>query len=250
MPGFRSVCPELVGLGGGAGAGNGLLTNLVAYWKMDEASGTRNDSHGTNHLTDNNSTGSATGKINNAADLESSSSQYLSIADNSSVSIGDIDCAFQVWVNIEAKPANSMFIIGKWLSSNFEYTIYWRQASDRFSFAVTSSGAIGTFNEILANNLGSPSIGTWYLIHTWHDATANQIGIAVNAGTANTTTHNSGIFDGTAAMYFGRNQNAAGEHFDGMIDEAALWKNRTLSSGDRTTLYNSGNGLDYASFTT
>ena len=34
--------------------GSALKTSLISYWNLDEDSGTRNDSHGTNHLTDNN----------------------------------------------------------------------------------------------------------------------------------------------------------------------------------------------------
>jgi len=36
-------------------------TSLVSYWNLIETSGTRNDSHGTNHLTDNNTVGYAAG---------------------------------------------------------------------------------------------------------------------------------------------------------------------------------------------
>ena len=36
--------------------------SLVSYWNLDEASGTRNDSHSTNHLTDNNTVTNAAGK--------------------------------------------------------------------------------------------------------------------------------------------------------------------------------------------
>lgn len=40
---------------------SGLKANLQAYWNLDEASGTRNDSHSTNHLTDNNTVTQAAG---------------------------------------------------------------------------------------------------------------------------------------------------------------------------------------------
>ena len=33
--------------------GSALKTSLISYWNLDEDSGQRNDSHGTNHLTDN-----------------------------------------------------------------------------------------------------------------------------------------------------------------------------------------------------
>ena len=52
--------------------------NLVGDWSMDETSGTRADSHGTNNLTDNNTVGSTTGVISNAASFVSANSEYLS----------------------------------------------------------------------------------------------------------------------------------------------------------------------------
>ncbi len=44
-----------------------LTDNLSAYWKLDEASGTRVDSAGSNDLTSNNSVGQAVGKLGNAS---------------------------------------------------------------------------------------------------------------------------------------------------------------------------------------
>ena len=67
-----------------------LPTNLIAYWKLDEASGTRNDSKGANHLTDNNTVTQAVGKVGNAAQFTLANSEYLSIADNADLSAGDI----------------------------------------------------------------------------------------------------------------------------------------------------------------
>ena len=44
-------------------------TGLVSYWALDETSGTRYDSHGSNDLTDNNTVGYTTGVQGNAADF-------------------------------------------------------------------------------------------------------------------------------------------------------------------------------------
>jgi len=51
----------------GSGDGAALATNLQAWWNLEEASGTRSDSHGMNHLTDNNTVTQADG----IADLSS-----------------------------------------------------------------------------------------------------------------------------------------------------------------------------------
>lgn len=44
----------------------GLKTSLVSYWELNEPSGIRNDLHGTNHLTDNNTVTTNPGVIQNA----------------------------------------------------------------------------------------------------------------------------------------------------------------------------------------
>ena len=44
-----------------------LLTNLVAYWKLEETTGTRMDSVGASHLSPVNAPGSGAGKLGNAA---------------------------------------------------------------------------------------------------------------------------------------------------------------------------------------
>ncbi len=50
----------------------------VAHWPLDETSGTRADSVGSNDLTDNNTVLSATGMFGNAADFEATSNEWLS----------------------------------------------------------------------------------------------------------------------------------------------------------------------------
>lgn len=55
--------------------------NILAYWELDEASGTRFDSSpNANHLTDNNTVGQITTAIGDAADFERSNNEYLSRA--------------------------------------------------------------------------------------------------------------------------------------------------------------------------
>ena len=87
-----------------------LIDNLISYWKLDETSDgsgavTRNDSHSTNHLTDNNTTASGTGKINAGVDFERTNSEYLSRADNASLSPTS-DISFNFWVNFENAPGS------------------------------------------------------------------------------------------------------------------------------------------------
>jgi hypothetical protein len=224
-----------------------LKTGLVSYWPCDEASGNLLDVHGTNNLTE---TGgpiaSTTGKVSNARDLESTSTQYFTLADNPSLSCGQkIAVTFQAWVKLESKTAQ-LTVLSKYTSagSNKEYAIDYLNSSDRFRFFVSNDGSADVV--VTANTLGSPSLATWYYILGWHDPVAGQIAIAINNGAPDTTAHTAGIFDGASVFSIGA-LNAGLNPFDGLIDEVGFWK-RILTSAEMTQLYNGGAGLAYGYF--
>ena len=68
-----------------------LTDSLISYWKLDEASGNATDSHGTNTLTDTNTVTSVAGKINTARYFTNANTEFFTLADNASLSTGDID---------------------------------------------------------------------------------------------------------------------------------------------------------------
>ena len=84
--------------------------NLVSYWSFDEVSGTRNDSEGSNHLTDNGTVTTADGKQNSSADFDDSNNEYLSHASNSDFQTGDVDFTWAGWIYIENKPSKAGII--------------------------------------------------------------------------------------------------------------------------------------------
>jgi hypothetical protein len=219
-----------------------LTDNLIAFWELEEASGTRVDAHGTNDLTDNNTVLQGTGKVVSCADFERDNTEYLSRADNADLSTGDIDFTIAAWVTLESFTA-AHTVWGKWGSTNGvrEYWLYCWTNLDRFQFTVQDGdGAVN------ADALGAPSTGTWYFIVCWHDATANTVNIQVNNGTVNSVSYSFGIVDTTAPFHIGANaENGSNHHWDGLIDQVGFWK-RVLTADERTELYNSGNGLSYA----
>ena len=218
-----------------------VITSLVAYWSLDEASGNAIDAHGDNDLTDDVSVPSTTGKVSGGRDFESSSGHYLSRASNSDITTGDIDFSLQAWVNIESK-LTSRTIVSKFQGAGAEYLIQHDNADDRFKFFVKTG--LGNFKSVAASTFGAPSLATWYLIHAWHDSVNDQIGIAVNAGTADTTANSEGVQSSSDRLAFGLND-GSDNFWDGIIDEVGLWK-KVLTSAERTWLYNSGNGRSYA----
>lgn len=224
-----------------------LSDNLISYWSLGEASGNAIDDHSTNDLTDTNTVGTATGKVGNCRDFEANNGEYLTRADNAALSIGDIDMTLTCWINMESQAGDDGIVAGKHDAniSSIEYSLYYNLTTDRLVFRVSSDGA--TAVEVTASTFGAVPTATWMFVVCRHDATANQISISVNAGTANTTAHSGGIFNGTAPFRLGADA-IPGTYFDGLIDEVGLWK-RALTNDEVTELYNSGSGRDYAYIT-
>lgn len=225
-----------------------LSDNLIAAWELDEASGNAIDSHGANDLTDTNTVTTGTGLVySTARDFEEATDEYFTIADNTDLSTGDIDFTFEAWCKWESNN-NYRLILGKSPNGEFgkpEYNLLIDQdVGQRFGFSINPNGVDPNVG-VTANNFGNTSSGTWYQVICWHDATANQIGIAVNAGTADTTAHSAGVWDSTGAFQIGNGNTAVTRTWDGLIGPVRFWK-RVLTSDERTELYNSGAGRTYA----
>lgn len=219
-----------------------LVDNLVAYYSMEEASGNAIDAHSTYDLTDNNTVGTATGKVSNARDFERSNSEWFSHADDAAFSRGDTDFTFAFWVQFESLN-NFARLFSKTDSGNFEYGLYIRDPSFGGTYDLRwHCSADGTGEGTVLASSSTVSASTWYFLCVWHDSSANQLGLAINAGTADTTSHSTGVYNGTADFRIGRNHD--GQYHDGLIDEFGLW-GRVLSGAERTELYNSGSGRDY-----
>src|SRR5690606_5066683 len=87
-----------------APSANPGTTGLVSWWTLGETSGTRYDSHGTNHLTDNNTVGSALGKLGGiSAQFVAANIESLSINDNASLSLNNTNFTIATWVKLSSK---------------------------------------------------------------------------------------------------------------------------------------------------
>lgn len=212
------------------------IGNLMAWWKLDELSGTRYDAHSTNHLTDNNTVGNTAGKQTNAASFIANNSEYLSIADNANLSAGDIDFSIAAWVNFSSASGRQHLIEkGAEGSGQDEYRL-WKYTDNLFTFNTPSC-------QVSATNFGAVSSGVWYYVVAWHDSVNNIIGISVN-GTVNTAACSTGSRDGTAALIIGSRGFADTYFFNGAMDEMLFYK-RVLTADERAWLYNSGSGRTY-----
>jgi hypothetical protein len=228
---------------------NGLLTNLIGYWGMDEAGGANNalDKHSNAlTLTQANSPGSAAGLVYAGARTCDGVNQSFSRASGTILQAGDIDFAIAAWVRPAVTNAY-MGIFSKWgqaTAAELEYSL--RQWNDgTFQFAVTNT----------ANSVGSvTSTATatqnqWCLVVAYHDATANKLGISINGGTAITADWTTGVKASIYSLYVGRSYLPDGQFYNGRIGPVQFWKNRILDATARTALYNAGAGLTYAALT-
>lgn len=222
-----------------------MLDSLISYWPLGEASGNALDAHGSNHLTETSGTiDSATGKVGNCRDFEAGDTEYFTLADNADLSCGDIDFSIAAWVNAESL-TGTHDIVSKDDGGATQREYILGYASSRFRFGVFTGS--GTFTQKLADSLGAPSTGTWYLVIGWHDSVNNTLNIQVNNGTVDSQAYSNGLADEAAPFCIGaRGSGGAGSaHWDGLIDEVAFAK-RVWTSDERTWIYNSGNGRSYA----
>ena len=110
------------------------------------------------------------------------------------------------------------------------WVLYYKQSVNRFELDVSADGT-NTAAVVKADNLGSPSINTWYFVVARYDGV--NISISVNAGTPNTTAFSSDIHDSTDTLRLG--------FLNGTLDEPMLFK-RALTDAEVAYLYNNGLG--------
>jgi hypothetical protein len=214
-----------------------LLNNLVAYWKLDEGSGTRVDSHGSNNLTDNGSVGSATGKIGNAASFDGANLLEATSSSFADVGAGD-NLSISLWVHID--PSNSLaFVLNKRGTSGQGYDLLyvgssgelrWRLDDGTTTFQVTHTVSTNTWYHVVVSIDRATNIAAFYL-----DTVKLTTSIAGMGGLSNTR----------PLRLAARELNQV--ELTGLIDETALYS-RVLtdgSGGEVSQLYNSGGAVTY-----
>lgn len=221
-----------------------LTDNLVAYWRLDEASGTRADSSGNaRSLTANGSPVSRTGKLGNAADFVPGSSQYLSTADAtvSGTIVGTSGWTIAGWVYSDDNATRGLCTTFTTVGSSG------LQALFHASYLVARDVAILWYNNAgsatIAASGASMTSGAWNFWAIKFDPADGKVRVRTNATTGTGVTA-SGTFTTHGDFALGRDRPAGGPtYFDGGIDDVGLWS-RALSGAELDQLYNSGAGLD------
>jgi len=222
-----------------------LLTSLVSYWKIDETSGVRNDSYGTNHLTDNNTVTYNPGVVSNAGQFTAANNETLSIANNATLSVQGLDFTISLWTYLDSMPTlnSNRYLIGKNVG-NTDYSIYLNMTAggtERFAFLMgnTASGS----PTLLANTFGTPSNSVWYHVLCEYNTSTKKMKIIINNTYSDEGNNINGSTTGSGTFRVG-GVSGGGSVWDGRIDEIGFWK-RLLTDSEKSALYNNGAGLTY-----
>jgi len=212
-----------------------LLDGLIDWWTLNETSGQRDDSHGTNHLTDVNTVLAAAGKVGNGADFELSNSQYLSRALPGLLD-GLTDFTIVFWAKLESAGA-TRGLLGQGASGSNSFVentrVFIRRAS-------------GNQDHSFADPFSTTQFDFFVL-----RSTPTTISLRKNDTTTVFTSTTGALGNVTTAVTQGFRLgsclgSSGGVEFfwDGGIDEAALY-GRSISSAEETEL---NAGLTYTDF--
>lgn len=209
-----------------------LATNLVSYWELEEASGTRVDSHGSNDLSDNATVLQGTGIQGNCADLSDSTSEYLSFASSSTfVYDGASARSLSFWFYPHSVTGVNT-VVSCWGGGSTQNWIVYTNGSNIVA-GVESNGALITATS-------AATINAWHHVVLLMKASGSAE-LYVNGVSKGTGTP-AGSAGANAPFYIG--QNSSSNYYDGLVDEVGWWTTE-LSSGDVASLYNSGSGIPY-----
>ena len=213
-------------------------TGLVSWWSLDEASGDRADSHGSNHMSPVATPGNATGKVGSGVDLEASSSQYLTIAAAAQTGLGSAGSfSFGAWYQVES--TGTRFVASKRSVGAAEFTITTSNEATPACYFYLSPG----FSPHVIS--AAFPVGSWVFLVVGYNSATGQSCVSVNGAAPNTATR---TFGGLATAPFSIGYDLSGGllKFDGVIDEA-FYYTRWLSDDELSWLYNSGAGRAYSS---
>jgi len=208
-----------------------LATDLVSYWELEEASGTRFDSHGANDLTDNNTVGQAAGKIGDGADFGAGNREYLSKTLGSTGL--ELTTSFSVafWVKLETSALQAFYQSGtnnnRWVIQHFGGNLFFTE-DNIADFVSIGTLPVGTFAHVAVTKDGNA---------------ASNLKIYLN-GSLDRTFSCGTVATPTGSAWVGAYGSTPGRYCDGVLDEFGIWS-KALTSTEVSDLYNSGAGIPY-----
>lgn len=227
MKTFLLLILTVTGLQAGTFAFNAqMITPILYYWPLDEASGSRSDLVNGKTLTDNNTVGTNTGPTGNSATITSAefitaNSEYLSISASSVYFTNLLSISFWVYFN---NTNTTCQLISKDASASREFTIQ-RDANSFFYFYSPATGVL--------TSTCYPTDSVWHNVIITHDNVTCRLYVDnVSCGSVNGKwpTKSTTEFRMGARVYVG-NQNYLGGRMS-----SVKWFNGILTESERKQL--------------
>lgn len=222
-------------------------TGAIAYYKLDEASGSVIDSVNGYNGTNNGAVPNVTGKINTAYNFDGIN-DYISMGNVFNFERTDA-FSFSFWVNT---PLNSLtFPLAKQADS-FNYEGYMAQINPGGKILFFLRSDINT-NNFIRVRASTPIIAnTWSFIVITYDGSSLVSGVniyidGVKSLLENTIDSLTGSIITPTNFNLGLRGDPLGANvYEGLLDEVGVWT-RALSATEIAYLYNNGNGKTYLS---
>jgi hypothetical protein len=233
--------------------GDALRADAVAYWKMDEASGTRQDSTSNNRdLTETGSVPGVTGKVGDAANFTIAAANGLKIlSDTAFTCLGTEPFTFAFWVklaDIEAVSDHTlMYRTVQDPTTTIDWYVFFNPVNGNFMVLDAYDVDDNEYGFVLHTT--EISAGVWYFVLGYIDPVGELAGLRVNdvevtEGFFSTPvahgTYNNNCLSVGAELNF-NNPIEAQFQARGDMDEVGFWP-RLLTTEEKDYLYNSGNG--------
>jgi len=216
-----------------------LIDSLIAYWRLNEASGTRVDAHtGGLDLADNNTVTQATGHVTaNAAQFTAANTEYLSHIDNADLKTGNVSWTFMTWVYPD--DVSYRVILAKDDITNYEY---WLATDPGYNNKIRAYMGLGGAADVTTVN-AIPS-GAWSLLFMYYNSSTAKLGVVIYGVETLEGSVSGTPTAGTASFRIGTDGRISIVPWNGRIGPVGFWK-RVLTADERTALYNLGRGWDY-----
>ncbi len=226
----------------GYAGGNPLLTGMVDWWTLNEASGNRVGARNGSIMAPTNNPLGVAGKIGNGCDFVRASSQYLSCTTPAVLAAFQQSFSVAMWCNPDALGSeDNWFWMAEQTMVNPCYAGIRTLTGNQWQGAVLANNLAESSEAIT----GTVSAATWQHLVLVYDSVAQVTTLYFNATPASGPAMTIASSREAPASFVLGSRLAGGQYVDGIGDEVGLW-NRALSQGEVNVLYNGGAGITYS----
>jgi hypothetical protein len=227
-----------------------LNTDLFAWWKMDETTGTIMEDaiNGTHNGTYFNNTLGQAGIINYSAYFTKDQQTFANVSDNPAFNTNTF--TYSLWINVTNNDTGYQKIIQRYGSDGDGYTIEYNLiAPDGITNGISISAyknftSTSNYFVLESDNIIDMYVWNHIVLRLFDNGTMDFWINGIKQANSNNFSSNDPIIS-LSELIIGRNIAIVNSHyFDGDIDEIGYW-NRSLTDSEIAYLYNGGNGTTY-----